>query len=129
MIKIATPVEDYLFDSPRSGTFGDCLADPPRGLEVSAACSTQLLFGCRSRNYGLAVKVVDNLSVDMVQAAIDCEPWSFGAASNLAANTTVNCFPDYCSTRVCHFFLYELPILDFDLQLIRANIAVPLSQL
>ena len=105
MIQITAAVEDDATD-----TFFQCalcnrLADPPGRINVTTGGSSQILLG-RGRRYDRLTKLIVNyLGVDMIQAAINSQSRPITAARYFAANSPVNRLANYCSTRVCHFFL------------------------
>src|SRR5205823_5915963 len=103
VIKIATAIEYDATDSRSQRALSDCLPDPLRGFDIAAFRDTQGLLsrrGCRQR---LRFFIIDDLRVDMIQAAIDSQPRPLSRAANLATNTAVYGVPNFCSVSVSHF--------------------------
>src|SRR5215208_2430829 len=100
VIKVATPIEDNLLDSFGERTLGNCLTDAASSIKIAAAVTAQIFFRRRSRNQCLALPVVDNLRINVVQAAIDREPRLLCIALYLPANPRMNRGSNFCSACV-----------------------------
>src|SRR6266536_144154 len=108
MVQVAPAIEDYTADALRESTLSDRFTDSSCRFKVTTCRAAQLLCRGGSRDQGLALEVVDDLRVDVIQAAIDGQARPCGAAANLPTNAPVNRLSHYCSARICH-----VPSTDF----------------
>ena len=77
-------------------TLGDRLADVLCSVDVAAALARRCFFGRRRRRERLARSVVDDLSVNVIQAAKDRQPRTFGRAAHFLADRRVNALSNIC---------------------------------
>src|SRR5215213_713750 len=99
----AAAVEDDLLDARRNRALGDGAADALRGLYVAARARAQVLLHGRGRGDGHGALVVDDLRVDVVEAAEYREARALLASAHAAAYARVNRAPDRCFVSLCHF--------------------------
>src|SRR3712207_877960 len=104
----AAAVEDHLLDARRYRALGDGAADPLRGLYVAARRALQVLLDRRGRGDCDGALVVDDLRVDVVDAAEYREARALGVAAHAAAYARVNRAPDRCLVSLCHFLFAPL---------------------
>src|SRR5919198_6768770 len=98
----AAAVEDDRLDAQGPGPLGDGPAHAPRRLDVAARRPAQLLLDGRGRGEGHGPLVVDDLRVDVVQAAEDREPRARLRAAHAAADARAHAPSDRCFVFLCH---------------------------
>src|SRR5665213_2212600 len=88
MIQITAPVEHHRLHALLLGAFGqqfsDCL-----GAGYVAAIFDAAFFVRRSRRQGVSRRIVDNLRVNVLDAAENGQPWPFRAARHFPADAFV----------------------------------------
>src|SRR5882724_387220 len=105
MIKVPAAVEDHTADSFFDCTFCNRLTDPLGSIEIAPTGATQILLCTRRRHDPPTELIVNHLRIDVIQAAINGQARPLAVTFYLAANSPVNRLANYCSARVCHFFL------------------------
>ena len=97
MIEIAAAVEYDATDSNCQGAFRDRLPDFLSCFDVAAGFYAQRFFSGRGGCYCLRLNVI--------QAAIDRQPWARSCTAHLAPDAVMNRGSNFCSISVSHFFV------------------------
>src|SRR5580698_6919636 len=95
MVEIATAVKDHLLDTLLDRPLGNQLADFLGRGHVAA--SLDLGGESGGGEDGLALGVVDDLGIDVVQRAINVQPWTLRGALHLLANAKVHALANFVS--------------------------------
>ena len=112
MIETATAVKADRGDALLDGALADELADEGSGLLVGAqlAGGTELGVEGRGRADGLAIDVVDDLSLNVGVGAVDGQTRTIGGAGHLAADTALAALETrLLSLKLVHAYSLDVP--------------------
>src|SRR5580692_5725825 len=107
VIDVAATVEDHFADALGFGTLGNGFADDFCRRHVAAGAPVFLFaFGGARRNQRLAVQVVDQLYINMVERTVHVEPRTFRCALHLFPDAVMHVpalmiFRDSCQHKIC----------------------------
>src|SRR5271165_6144250 len=109
MVQITATIEYYFRDAFFFGALSDGFADQLCAFHVAALTPQRFLSG-RGSSQGVALRIVDNLGIDVIDTAEHGEARTLLSAGHTAANPFVNTRADICSRIACHYVLAPAPV-------------------
>src|SRR4051812_27591480 len=109
MIDVAAAVEYDALDACSERPLRDRLSDRLRGGDITAGLQAQRLFSRRSCSKRAAVRVVDDLGVNVIHTAEHRETRSIRCAAYFLANAAMNTLTYICSAFLCHILIAGCP--------------------
>jgi hypothetical protein len=94
MVDVSAAIEHDTGDPGCNGPLGNRFAHGTSGFDIAAGLSSKGFLGRRRVGKRLPVNVVDHLSVNVIQAAVDSKAWPFGCAANFFADAGMNALSD-----------------------------------
>src|SRR6185295_19985060 len=103
VIDIAAAIKDDAADALLFGALGNRFADLFCRRNVAAGAPPPILFGRRGGDQRDALRIINQLRVDMVYTTKNRQARARARAANLAADASMDCPPDVLSAFLCHF--------------------------